>query len=358
MIFCEFIGIRQTRSGTLLVCPVFNKCSIIKLMSNCWQKLKRPFFTLAPMYDVSDEPFRQMFVGYGKPDVLYTEFVSADGLVSELGGKKVSRELYFKENEHPIVAQIFGANPETIERASNIIADLGFDGIEINMGCPDRTVIKQGAGSALIKNPDLAIKIVEAAKRGAGKIPVSVKTRLGYYKPDEMKEWLPKILSVKPAVLTVHLRTMKDMSKVPARWNLIDEIVTMAKEAGVPIVANGDVKNIEEAKEKAERHHLDGVMIGRGVFGNPWFFTDRDSVSKEEKLKALVEQTKMFEELYGDTETNKKLFDGHAKNFDVMKKHYRAYVKGFRGALELRTRLMKCKSAAEVEKIIEDYLAG
>lgn len=326
-------------------------------MSNFWKKLPKPFFVLAPMYDVTDEAFRQMFVKHGQPDVLYTEFVSADGLVSPLGREKISRELYFKKNEQPIVAQIFGANPETIYEATKIIAKLGFDGIEINMGCPDKTVIKQGAGSALIKTPDLAVEIIEAAKRGAGSLPVSVKTRLGYYKSAEMFEWLSRILATKPAVLTVHLRTMKDMSKVPARWDLVDQVVSLAQDTGVLIVANGDVQTFAEAKEKAEKHNLDGVMIGRGAFGNPWFFSGRTDISKEEKLRAMVEQTKLFEDLYCETETNKKLFSGHTKNFAVMKKHFRAYVKGFAGALELRTKLMRVQKAQEVEKIIEQYLS-
>lgn len=326
-------------------------------MSNFWEKLKKPFFTLAPMYDVTDEPFRQMFVKYGQPDVLYTEFVSADGLCNEQGRKKVSRELYFQKNEHPIVAQIFGAHPETIYEATKLIKAMGFDGLEINMGCPERTIIKQGAGSALIKTPELAVEIIEAAKRGAGDMPVSVKTRLGYYKPKEMTDWLKRILATKPAALTVHLRTMKDMSKVPARWDLVDEVVALAREAGVLIVANGDVESLAEAKEKAEKHNLDGVMIGRGVFGNPWWFSDRADASREEKLQAMVEQTKMFENLYCPGETNTKLFGGHTKNFSVMKKHFRAYVKGFPGASTLREKLMNsADTAQEVEVTVSDFL--
>lgn len=343
-------------------------------MSNFWKTLKRPFFALAPMYDVTDEAFRQMFVKYGQPDVLYTEFVSADGLMSSLGREKLSRELYFKPNEHPIVAQIFGSNPENIYGATKMIANLGFDGVEINMGCPDKAVIKQGAGSALIRTPDLAVEIIEAAKRGAGDMPVSVKTRLGYYKPGEMTEWISRILAAKPAALTVHLRTMKDMSKVPARWDLVDKIVSLAKDTGVPIIANGDVGSLEEAREKAKKHDLDGVMIGRGVFGNPWFFATNPQgealglkkdlalgmtsvPSITEKLHALIEHTKMFEDLYCKGETNDKLFAGHTKNFDVMKKHFRAYVKGFDGAVPLRTKLMRVNSADDVERIVRDFLA-
>lgn len=346
-------------------------------MKNIWQKLKKPIFTLAPMYDVTDSAFRQMFVKHGQPDILYTEFVSADGLVSEKGRAKISRELYFQLNEHPIVAQIFGANPDNIYEATKLIASLGFDGVEINMGCPDKAVIKQGAGSALIRTPDLAVEIIEAAKRGAAsarrsgakeaQMPVSVKTRLGYYQSTEMTGWLTRILATKPDALIVHLRTMKDMSKVPARWDLIDQIVDMAKEARVPIIANGDIQSLAEAKAKALEHNLDGVMIGRGVFGNPWFFADPvHTPSVSEKLHALIEHTKLFADLYCPGKTNDKLFSGpstgaahylggHTKNFAVMKKHFRAYVKGFVGAVELRTKLMRVNSAKEVEEIIANF---
>src|SRR6266702_3665286 len=148
------------------------------MKKNFWEKLKKPFFVLAPMADVTDIAQRQMLVKYGKPDVLYTEFVSADGLANEKGRKVLIKDLRFEKNEHPIVAQIFGANPENIKKAAALVAELGFDGLDINMGCPDKAVIKQGAGSALIKNPKLAREIIRAAKEGAGSLPVSVKTRI------------------------------------------------------------------------------------------------------------------------------------------------------------------------------------
>jgi nifR3 family TIM-barrel protein len=363
-------------------------------MKNFWTDLNKPFFALAPMYDVTDEAFRQMFVKYGKPDVLFTEFVSVDGLVNEEGRKKVTRELYFQKNEHPIVAQVFGNNPEKFFEAAKIIAEMGFDGIDINMGCPDKTIIKQGSGSALIRKPDLAVEIIKATKAGAPNLPVSVKTRLGYSKVTEMENWLGRILEAQPAALTVHLRTTKEMSKVPAHWELAEKVAKMAKEAGVIVLANGDVETLEEAKEKAEKFGFDGIMIGRGVFGNPWFFANLARLrngcqiehpapipgqgagtnspaldsrsacpsgllglgygpSLEEKLNALVEHTKLYEDLYCDTDLNKKLFAGHTKNFALMRKNYKAYVKGFRGATDLREKLMLAENAKEVEEIIK-----
>lgn len=318
---------------------------------------------LAPMYDVTDEAFRQMFVKYGKPDVLFTEFVSIDGLLSEAGRPKLLRELYFEKNEHPIVAQVFGSDPDKFREAAKLVRALGFDGMDINMGCPDKTVVKQGAGAALIKKPELAKEIILAAKEGAGDMPVSVKTRLGYSKIDEMESWLSAILKAKPALVTVHLRTMKEMSKVPAHWELAGRIAKLAKEGGVLIAANGDVESAEEARAKAEKYALDGVMIGRGAFGNPWFYSGYQP-SREEKLRALVEHTDLFERLYRPGEMNDKLFGqpplsgGHIKNFAVMKKNFKAYAQDFRGALALRAKLMMAESAAEVVRIVDQYLAS
>lgn len=335
-------------------------------MKNFWAKLPRPFYMLAPMYDVTDEAFRQMFVKYGKlarmsdssggPDVFFTEFVSVDGLLSEAGRPKLLRELYFSKNEHPIVAQVFGSDPVKFKEVAKLIAGLGFDGLDINLGCPDKAVIKQGAGSALIRKPELAKEIILAAKAGAGKMPVSVKTRIGYSKPEEMENWLSAILAARPAMLTVHLRTMKELSKVPAHWELAGKVVALGQKYGVPMACNGDVKSLAEARAKAEKYNLDGIMIGRSAFGNPTFFVGRE-MSREEKLSALVEQTNLFEQLYRPGPTNDKLFGGHTKNFAVLKKHFKAYVAGWPGATALRAKLMTAETAGEVKKIIGDFLS-
>ncbi len=339
-------------------------------MKSFWEKLDKPFFCLAPMYDVTDAAYRAMFVKYGKlaspkpgeggPDVLFTEFVSADGLASAEGCPKLLRELYFTEAERPIVAQIFGSRPENIEKAAFLIKKLGFDGMDINMGCPDRAVEKQGAGAALIKNPALASEIISAAKAGAGKMPVSVKTRLGYNKIDTEK-WVARLLQEKPAAMTVHLRTRKEMSEAPAHWEEMLKIVAMAKEINVPVIGNGDIRDINDGWQKAEKYGCDGIMIGRGAFGRPWLFGDQgkpllQGLPLEKRIEILLEHSHLFWKLYGQTKTNQKLFNGHQKNFAVMRKHFKAYITGFKGAKALRDKLMQLENADEVNTVVNEYL--
>lgn len=321
------------------------------MLKGFWQKLDKPFFVLAPMADVTDAPFRRIIVKYGKPDVTYTEFVSVDGLF--LGGKDaLVKDLEFTEAERPIVAQFFTSNPVHMKKAAELAVELGFDGIDINMGCPDKAIEKQGAGSALMKNPELAAELIKSAKEGAGDLPVSVKTRVGYNK-DELDEWLPVLLSAEPAVITIHARTRKQMSKVPADWSYIKRAVEIrdSLKSKTLICGNGDVKDIKDAKDKAKETGADGVMLGRAIFGNPWLFDEnKKQVSTEEKLKVLVEHTKLFEEIVPH------------KNFNIMKKHYKAYVQGWpacagrNSAKELRIKLMQANSAKEVEEIIINYL--
>ncbi len=319
--------------------------------NNFWEKLatkKKPFFVLAPMADVTDLAQRQMLVKYGKPDVLYTEFVSADGLASEKGREVLIKDLRFKKNERPIVAQIFGAKPENIRKAAQLIQELGFDGVDINMGCPDKVIVRQGAGSALIKNPKLAREIIRAAKEGAGEMPVSVKTRLGFSK-NEIETWLPELLAEKPAALTVHLRTRKEMSEVEAHWELAPQIVEMAKESGVVIVGNGDVQSLDDGKEKAKKSGMNGIMVGRGIFGNPWFFNEKISIENiplKERFAVMIEHAKLFE---------KEISGKRIKGFHVMKKHFKAYVSGFDGAKELRAKLMETENSKQVQKIVNDF---
>lgn len=325
--------------------------------SGFWQKLKKPFFCLAPMSDVTDIAFRYILAKYGKNRenkdrvVFWTEFVSADGLCDKLGRKKLSHILKFKESERPIVAQVFGANPENMKKACQYIASLGFDGIDINMGCPDKSVVSQGAGSALIRTPELARKIIQAAHAGietAGlHIPVSVKTRIGFNKED-INNWIPELLKENISALTIHLRTAKQLSLVPANWDYIKKIKELIKKSGkeILLIGNGDVQNLKDAEEKALNYGCDGVMIGRGVFGNPVFFSGREMDTKE-KLQVLIEHTQIFE---------KELSKPKHKSFAVMKKHFKAYVNGFEGSKELRVKLMETENASQVEKIIKNFL--
>lgn len=307
-----------------------------------WKKLKRPILALAPMADVTDAAFRKLIAKYGKPDVMWTEFVSCDGLCSDKGRLILMRALKYSPAERPIVAQIFGANPENFYKCAKLLKKLKFDGIDINMGCPDRKVEKQGGGAKLIMNPELAKEIIRQTKRGAGGLPVSVKTRIGYNKRN-IEEWIGHLIEAEPAVITVHARTRKEMSKVPADWRAIAEVVKLIKKSGkdILVIGNGDVKDLADARKRAKESGADGVMIGRGIFGNPWLFNSRKKkVTLAEKLKAMLEHAKLFEKLLG------------GKNFEVMKKHFKAYVAGFPGASELRAKLMQTHSAAEVAKIL------
>ena len=297
------------------------------------------------MADVTDAAFRRIITKYGKPDVFWTEFVSADGLCSEGGREALMIDLQYTEAERPIVAQIFGSKPENIKQAAALIQELGFDGIDINMGCPDKTIEKQGAGAAHIKNPALAREIIRAAKEGAPNLPVSVKTREGYNK-NEIETWIPELLKEDIAALIIHARTRKEMSKVLARWEDVKRVVEIVRASGKDtlVIGNGDVIDTDDGLKKAKESGADGVMIGRGIFGNPWLFSGHVPTI-EEKLKVMVEHTKLFEELLGKQ-----------KNFAIMKKHYKAYVNGWDGAKELRMKLMDAANATEVEAIINNYL--
>lgn len=322
-----------------------------------WDKLQKPFFCLAPMSDVTDEPFRYVLAKYSKNRenknkvVFWTEFIAADGLCNKFAKKKLSHILKYRESERPIVAQVFGANPENMKKACQYVASLGFDGIDINMGCPDKSVIAQGAGSALIRTPKLAREIIRAAIDGIASarknIPVSVKTRIGFNK-EEIDTWISELLKENIKALTVHLRTKKEMSLVPANWDYIKKIKKLIDKSGkhILLIGNGDVNSLEEAKEKIREYGCDGVMIGRGVFGNPWFFSGYEA-TLEEKLKVMVEHTKLFERELGKI-----------KSFNVMKKHYKAYVSGFEGAKELRVKLMEAENAKEVERVVKKFLSS
>jgi len=313
--------------------------------NNFWQKLKRPFFVLAPMANVTDWAFRQVILKCGKPDVFYTEFLSCDGIVHDKS--RFEKELYFEKSEKPIVVQFFGAKPENFYKCAQLAQELSFDGIDINMGCPDRSVEKQGAGAALIKNPELAQEIIRETKRGAGKLPVSVKTRLGYNKIIT-KEWISSLLETELAAITIHGRTRKEMSLAPAHWDeigLAAEIATSSANswqegAKTLIIGNGNVTDIDDANKKAKDYNLDGIMIGRGIFANPWFFNkkiDPQEIKPAQRIELMLEHLKFFLKLWGSE-----------KNFDTMKKFFKVYITNWPGAKELRGRLMAAKNKKQI----------
>ncbi len=306
---------------------------------------------MAPMADVTDVAFRALVAARGAPDIYWTEFVSADGLyhTREIGRlsdeeNPLMSDLLIGEGQRPIVAQIFSSKPEMIAYATKLMEELGFDGVDINMGCPDRTIEKQGCGAAMIKNPKLAQEIIRAAQE-ASSLPVSVKTRIGYNK-ESLDEWLTALLEASPAAITLHLRTRKEMSLVPAKWELMNKAVEIRNRVNpkVLLIGNGDVQDLEDARTKVAESGCDGAMLGRAMFGNPWVFAGRkpEDTPLAEKLAALIELAHGFEKI------------SPSKHFAILKKHIKAFVTGFDGAAELRAKLMEANSAAELERVIRE----
>ena len=320
-------------------------------MESFWTRLPKPFFVLAPMADVTDAAYRALIASKGKPDVTWTEFVSADGLYYTREKKgmpdaenPLMRDLLFTEAERPIVAQLFSSNPECMAYAAKLCAELGFDGVDINMGCPDKSIEKQGCGAAMMKNPEKAQEIIRAARESG--LPVSVKTRIGYNQ-ESIDEWLPTLLEEGLPALTVHLRTRKEMSNVPAHWELMPRIVALRDRVapGTRIIGNGDVIDRTDAEQKARETGCDGIMIGRGIFGNPWVFAGRslEDTTPEERLAALLEFAYAFEAMRP------------AKSFHLVRKHVKAFATGFDGAAELRGKLMETASAQDMEAVLKAH---
>lgn len=316
-------------------------------MSSFWQGLAKPFFIQAPMEDVTDVAFRTLISRFGKPDVMYTEFTSADGLVlaPEAGKKVLLKKLQYGDGERPIVAQLFTSKPEHMELAAKLCKELGFDGIDINMGCPDKAVEKSGCGAALIKNPKNARALIRAAQKS--ELPVSVKTRLGY-NTDELDTWLPELLAENPVAVTIHARTRKEMSLVPARWERVQRAVEIRNELNSKtlIIGNGDVRDLTAAREKAAATGADGVMLGRAIYGNPWLYADRAvPPTPVDRIGALIEHIKLFDEKMAGV-----------SNFATMKKHFKAYISGWDGAKDLRIALMDTSSAEESLALLKSHL--
>lgn len=323
-------------------------------MRNFWQDLPKPFFALAPMEDVTDTVFRRIVASCGRPDVFFTEFTSVDGLNS-IGYEYLAKRLQSTKDEHPLIAQIWGVKPENYFRAGKMLVEMGFDGVDINMGCPVKDVVKLGVCSALIKNQPLAKEIIQATKEGIQsaneKIPVSVKTRIGF-NTIQTEEWLGFLLNQDLDALTVHGRTAKEQSKVPAHW---DEIAKAAevrneKKLSTAIIGNGDVMSRAEALQKVVETGVDGIMIGRGIFHDPWLFNKAhfgDKVSFKEKLEKMKEHILLFESTWGSE-----------KHYPTLKKFFKCYIFNISNASELRNSLMDLNSPTEVilklDKLILD----
>lgn len=321
-------------------------------------KLPKPFLVLAPMDDVTDTVFRQVIAKLAPPDVFFTEFVNADGLQSP-GRKHLLKKLRFTANERPLIAQIWGKVPANFEKTARELADgtlareagapegLNFAGIDLNMGCPVKTVVKNGACSALIDNRELAVEIIKAAQEGAaGLVPVSVKTRLGSSQVD--LSWHELLLQQNLSMLTIHGRTRAQMSAVPADWEMIGKVRELRDELAPQtlIVGNGDVKNRAHALELAQKYALDGIMIGRGLFADPFAFATQspwETFTKQQHLELYAQHVKLFVEMWPNNE----------RNIVVLNKFCKIYVNGFDSAKELREQLMRSQTAEDLLRAIE-----
>ncbi|HET7098637.1 MAG TPA: tRNA-dihydrouridine synthase, partial [Patescibacteria group bacterium] len=312
-------------------------------MSNFWKKLPKPFFVLAPMENVTDFAFREVVATeLPKPDVLFTEFTNVEALTSK-GYEKTIPRFKFSKNQRPIVAQIWGNKPELFYKVAQMVQKLGFDGIDINMGCPDRTVVKNGGGAGMINTPSLAKEVIEAVKKGAKKLPISVKTRIGV-KEIVTEKWITFLLEQKIDTLTIHGRTARQMSEGLANWEEISKAVKIRDRVApnTLIIGNGDVKDYSEAIEKVQKHGLDGIMIARGIFANPWIFEPiRTQHSKQEYIKVLLKHLDLYEKEHG-----------LKRGLDPMKKFFKMYINNFPGASKLRQKLMLSKTYAEVREIL------
>ncbi len=317
---------------------------------NVWQRLPKPFFVLAPMEAVTDVVFRHVVATAARPDLFFTEFVNASSYCSPKGIASTRGRLTFTADEQPMIAQIWGKKPDEFAKMSLGIAELGYSGIDINMGCPDKSVVHGGSGSGLIRTPDLAAELIRAAKTGG--LPVSVKTRLGDMRVTEWRDWIGFILQQDIVNLTIHLRTRKEMSKVPAHFELIPEIVKLRDEIAPQtlITINGDIRDRQHGLELATEYGVDGIMIGRGIFTNPFAFEVTKTEHTKDDLIGLLNLQLDLHDQYSATLEPRK--------FDPLKRFFKIYIRDFAGASELRSQLMLTKSTDEVRELLASAMAA
>ncbi|HVX92794.1 MAG TPA: tRNA-dihydrouridine synthase [Candidatus Dojkabacteria bacterium] len=327
-------------------------------MANIWLELKNKarekniaFTALAPMEDVTDTVFRQIVLSQGRPDIFFTEFTNCDGLSSK-GRDHVMHSLRYTENEHPIIAQLWGNNPQTYIESIKFVIELGFDGVDINMGCPVNKVISRGQCSALINNPLLANELINASKEAVTKyakkdFALSVKTRLGFNEVN--LEWLEGLLKQNLDALTIHLRTVSELSKVPAHWELMPEIIKLRDKISpnTIIIGNGDIKTREQLETYGAKYGVDGLMIGRGIFDNLWLFNkeiDPGSLTPEFRISILKKHIELFISTWG-----------RDKNIEILKKYFKIYIRDFEGAPQLKNKLMQLKNKEDMLRVLDDY---
>lgn len=316
------------------------------MTNNFWAELPKPFFILAPMEDVTDVVFRHVVQAAGAPDVFFTEFTNSDSYCHPDGRQSVRGRLTFTEDEQPMVAHIWGDKPEFFREMSLGLAEMGFKGIDLNMGCPVPNVAGHGKGSGLILRPEVAAELIEAAK--AGGLPVSVKTRLGYKDIAEMENWLSHVLAQDIANLSIHLRTREEMSKVDAHWDLIPQVLAIRDRVAPQtlITINGDIPDRQTGLQLAEKYGVDGVMIGRGIFKNPYAFEKEPRAHSSKELLDLLHLQLDLQDQYAELVP---------RSIVELHRFFKIYVKGFPGAGDLRARLMNTKTTDEVRKILERF---
>lgn len=316
------------------------------MIDNFWRDLPRPFFILAPMEDVTDVVFRHVVSEAGRPDVFFTEFTNTESYCHPEGKFSVRGRLTYTEDEQPMVAHIWGDKPENFKEMSIGMAKEGFRGVDINMGCPAPNVSANGMGCGLIRRPEVAADIIQASK--AGGLPVSVKTRLGYTEVDEWHDWLRHLLEQDIVNLSIHLRTKKEMSKVDAHWELIPEIKKLRDQVApnTLLTINGDIPDRKTGLELVEQYGVDGVMIGRGIFKNPFAF---EKEPKEHDSKELLGLLKLQLDLFD------KYSEIEPRPFRPLRRFFKIYVSGFRGASALRNELMTAESTDEVRALLDDF---
>lgn len=318
------------------------------MKENFWRELPRPFFILAPMEDVTDIVFRHVVSEAARPDVFFTEFTNTASFCHPEGIHSVRGRLTFSEDEQPMVAHIWGDQPEQFREMSIGLAEMGFKGIDLNMGCPVANVAQKGKGSGLILRPEVAAEIIQATK--AGGLPVSVKTRLGYYEIDEWKDWLKHVLKQDIANLSIHLRTRKEMSKVDAHWELIEAIKNLRDEIAPDtlLTINGDIPDRQTGLELVKKYGVDGIMIGRGIFHNPFAF---EKESREHTSKELLDLLRLHLSLF------QKYNKDEDRQFKSLRRFFKIYVRDIKGASQLRHQLMNTESIAEARELLDAFEA-
>jgi len=331
---------------------------------NFWKSFKGPIWALAPMEDVTDTVFRQVIMSCGRPDVMFTEFTNCEGMQSA-GQKAVIHRLKYSATEQPLIAQVWGITPEDYFKTAKLIKEMGFAGIDINMGCPVPKIIKQGACSALINNMPLAFEILKSVRTAVGpNFPVSVKTRIGFSKI-QTEEWFGFLLQQQIDAITIHARTVKELSETAPHWGEVKKVVQLRsnlypdlRKAPV-LLGNGSVLSLNQGQEIMHQTGVEGIMFGRGIFQNPWLFNsdyqiidDRltilsksQEVSVLQRLELMKYHLNLWEEIWGET-----------KPVAVLKKYFKIYIHGFQGASQMRSEVMNLSNLIEINDWLNDKI--